>query len=172
MNKLLNNFSNIKRNLKVKDIMSKNVIFLSKDKSVFDAIKLMAEKSISTIIVEEKNKLLGIITERDLVKKILYKNKDPKKIKIEQIMTKEPKHIYPDAPILVAGNTMKEFKVRKLVVLNENDEVIGIISQTDIINSLNKIYQEYSSVFMNHLMYFILALFILILVILSIFFFK
>lgn len=171
MKKILKNFSNIKNNLKVKDIMSKKVIFLTKEKSVYDAIKLMAENSISTIIVEENDRLVGILTERDLVKKVLYKEKDPKKLKIEQIMSKNPKHIYPDAPIIVAGNTMKEHKVRKLVVLNEKNEVIGIISQTDIINSLNKIYEEYSSIFTNPILFFILIGFVLLMVILSVIFF-
>ncbi|MEM3374076.1 MAG: CBS domain-containing protein [Candidatus Woesearchaeota archaeon] len=151
--------------------MSKKVIFLTKEKSVYDAIKLMAENSISTIIVEENDRLVGILTERDLVKKVLYKEKDPKKLKIEQIMSKNPKHIYPDAPIIVAGNTMKEHKVRKLVVLNEKNEVIGIISQTDIINSLNKIYEEYSSIFTNPILFFILIGFVLLMVILSVIFF-
>ncbi|MEM2139022.1 MAG: CBS domain-containing protein [Candidatus Woesearchaeota archaeon] len=167
MKKIIQNFTNIKDNLKVKDVMSKKVIFLSKDKYVNEAIKVMAENSISTIVIEENNKLLGILTERDLVKKILYKEKDPKKIKIQDIMSKEPIYVYPDAPILVAANTMKEHKVRKLVVLNEKKEVIGIISQTDIINSLNKIYEEYSTIFMNPILYFILVIFIIIMVILS-----
>ncbi len=162
----------IKHNIRVEDIMSKKIISIDKNNHVYDAIKLMAERSISTIIITENNKPKGIVTERDLVKKILLKEKDPKKTKISEIMTEHPKTISPQAPILVAGNLMKTQKVRKLIVVNEKGEIVGLLSQTDIINSMNKIYENYRFMLGNPLFSFIFMAVIIILVVLSIILFK
>ena len=162
--------SHIKQSLRVRDIMSREVVSLTKDRSVYDAVSIMADKSISTIVIEENKKPLGVITERDLVKKILAKQKELKKLKLSDIMTEHPKEIRPDVPILAAGNMMKTDKVRKLVVVDEKGEVIGLLSQTDIINSLNRIYESYRSILSNPLVCYVLIGVIIILVILSIIF--
>ncbi len=168
MEELKKRMSKIKSNVRVGDIMSKEIISLDKNKSVFDAVSVMAEKSISTIIIEEGKKTAGIVTERDLVKKVLLNQKNLKKIKLSEIMTQNPKEIHPASPILIAGNMMKNNKVRKLIVVDESGKVVGIISQTDIINSLNRIYENYTSMFGNPLLSFLVVAVVLIMVALSV----
>ena len=158
MENILKNFSNIKNNITVKDIMSNPVIGVSKDDTIHKAAKIMNENSISTVIVSENNKLIGIVTERDIVKKVILSGKNPKKTKISDIMTPNPVTVFPNVSILMASNLMKRKKVRKLIVVDLEDKIAGIVSQTDIINSMNKIYGAYKSLLWDSRFYFILFL--------------
>ena len=90
--KLKNTLKDIRKNVYVRNVMSKEVLRLDKEESVYEAIKVMANKSISTIVTSHGTTPIGILTERDLVKKMLLKNKDPKnttKQLIERMITKE-----------------------------------------------------------------------------------
>jgi predicted transcriptional regulator len=80
----------IKKNVKVKDIMSKKSFSLEKNEKVVKAIKLMTDESISAIVILDNKKPIGIVTERDLIKKVLLQ-KDAKKLKISEVMRKDPK---------------------------------------------------------------------------------
>src|SRR3989304_5805051 len=104
--------STIRDSVKVRDIMSKDVVTLSKERSVQEAVNIMAKKTISTVVVKEEGKAVGIITERDIIARIVAKNKDPKKAKLGDVMTHSPKTINPDDPILKASSVMKSLKVR------------------------------------------------------------
>ena len=141
--------SKIKKNIYVKDVMSKNVLNLDKTESVYKAIKVMAKESVSTIVTHHNKKPIGILTERDLVKKLLLKGKDPKKTKIIDIMSKDPVIIHPDDSILRASNKMKNKHVRKLVVVDDSGNLVGIISQTDIIESMYMLDEAYSRILWN-----------------------
>jgi len=165
-------FSNIKKSVRVKDVMTKNIISHEKDETVYEAAKTMSEKNISTIVTNPDKGMIGIVTERDLLKRVLMKGKDPKKIKISQIMTKTPKTIRQEASILLASNVMKKENVRKLIVVDENDKTVGIISQTDIIKSMNEIHEQYKSMMCNPT-YLILTLgFIIVLFLVNLYFFR
>lgn len=142
-------FLNIKNNVRVKDVMSTTIFSLDKNEVVINAINLMGKKSLSSIVILDKQKPIGIVSESDLIKKILLINKDPKKTKIIDIMSKDPKKIGPMSSILYASNVMKKLKVRKLVVVDEDGDLLGILSQTDIIESMNKIYESYKTLLWN-----------------------
>jgi len=161
--KLKKIFKNVRKNVFVKDIMPKKVLNLHADDYVFKAIDVMVEKSISTIVTKKDNKPIGILTERDLVKKMLLKNRDPKKTKIKEIMTKKPIEVHPDDTVLRASNIMKKHKVRKLVVVDDNNELVGILSQTDIIESLYEIEDAYKTLIWNPWFSIILIIIVLIL---------
>lgn len=149
MKQILEAAKNIKKNILVKDIMTMNVIGLEKHETVYEAVKTMGEKSISTIVSSHEGKLIGIFTERDVINRIILKSRDPKKTLIEEVMTKNPKTISADEPILKASTLMDRYKVRKLVVVNRENEAIGIISQTDIIKSMQKIDKNYRMLLWN-----------------------
>ena len=89
MENFLKNFSKIRKNITVKEIMSSSVVGVSVDDTIHAAAKIMDEHSISTVIVTENNKLIGIVTERDIVKKVILTGKNSKKTKISAIMTKK-----------------------------------------------------------------------------------
>ncbi len=164
--KIKKHFWDIKRNVRVKDIMSTGLHTLDENVKVKDALNVMAKESISAIVIVDKSKPIGIVTERDLIRKVLLKNKDPSKLKLGEVMTKNPKKISPDATILIASNAMKKLSVRRLIVVNKEGNLLGILSQTDIIQSMNKIYESYRSLLWNPLypMWMIFAVLLLYLV--------
>jgi CBS domain-containing protein len=143
--------------------MSTQVHVLDKSESVYKAIKVMADKSISTVVTSHKTTPVGILTERDLVKKLLLKGKDAKNIKIQDIMTKDPVKINQNSSVLKASNVMRNHNVRKLVVINHSGDLVGIISQTDIIKSMYRIEEAYSSLIWNPWFSIILVILVLLL---------
>ena len=143
LKKLSLNISRIKKSVLVKDIMSRKVVTLSKDDAVYKAVELMDEKTISTVVISDGTKPIGIVTERDFVGKVLLKKKNPKKIKLSEIMTKNPITIEPRASIHKASVISKNKRVRHLLVVDHKGQVLGLVSQTDIVQSFNRIYSNY-----------------------------
>ena len=167
LKKLTSKIWEIKKNVKVKDIMSKKSFSLDKDKKVTEAVKLMAEKSISAIVILDGKKPIGIVTERDLIKKVMLEKKDQNKLKISEIMSKNPKKIGPNSTILNASRVMKKLNVRKLVVVDKEGNILGMLSQTDIIQSMNKVYESYRSLLWNPTFSFWILIVVLILYLIS-----
>lgn len=121
--------------LRVGDIMTKKVVVVPFGTSVPDVAKLMKKHSIgSVIVVEDKGgkHAKGIITERDIIHKILAKGKDPYKVPAEEIMSKPLRVVRPETTIEDAAKAMRENKVKRLPVVNEDNELIGVLSEGDI----------------------------------------
>ena len=121
--------------LKVGDIMTKKVVVVPYGASVSEVARLMKRHGIgSVIVVEDKSgkHAKGIITERDIVHKILATKRDPYKIPVEEIMSKPLRVVRPDTTIEDAAKAMRENKVKRLPVVNENNELIGVLSEGDI----------------------------------------
>ncbi|MEM3361728.1 MAG: CBS domain-containing protein [Candidatus Anstonellaceae archaeon] len=120
--------------LKVGDYMTKGVITLDHSKTVFEAAKLLTSKKIGCIVVTEKGDAVGILTERDIVSKIVAKGKDPKKVKLYEVMSKPLKAIYENQTIQDAALAMKENNIKRLAVLDKKNKLVGIITQGDLIS--------------------------------------
>ena len=118
--------------LKVKDAMSKNLLFLESSINISDAVKEMIGKNVFSIIVMENNDPVGIVTERDFTIKVIYKNIDTHKETICIIMSSTLITISPDETIENAANIMVTKKIRKLPVI-DNKKIVGIITEDDII---------------------------------------
>ena len=121
--------------------MTRKVITISPDTSFHDALKLMKDKKIRRLPVVENDKLVGIVTEKDL----LYASPSMattldiwelhyllSKLKVKEIMTKEVITVREDDSIVKAALEMAENKVGALPVLNEAGNLVGIITETDI----------------------------------------
>lgn len=120
--------------------MTKNPIFVSPNASIWEAWKIMQRFQIRRLLVMEKDKLVGVVTERDLRTvspsqatslSIFELNYLLEKLKVKDAMTPNPITIDADAPIEEAAIIMRENKISTLPVL-EKKEVIGIITETDI----------------------------------------
>ncbi|MFH0737832.1 MAG: CBS domain-containing protein [Candidatus Micrarchaeota archaeon] len=121
--------------LRVGDIMTKKVVFVPFGKTILDVAKAMKKNGIGSVIVVEDKEgkhAKGIITERDVVYKILAKGEDPYKSKAEDIMSKPLRVVKPDTTIEDAAKAMRENKVKRLPVVNDDNELIGILSEGDI----------------------------------------
>jgi len=101
------------------------------------AITIMSSEKISAILVVEDEKMVGIISERDYVRKIASQKIPAWSVKIHEIMTKEVITVAKDDPIKHCMTLMTENRIRHLPVM-ENEKLIAIISITDVVRLLNK----------------------------------
>ncbi len=122
---------------KVEQIMNRRITSVSRKDLLLKAIELMAENRISCVLVIEDNKPAGIVTECDVTKAVA-ENRVLKKV--EEIMNSSVITVSKDINLYDAKRVMEENKVRRLVIVDSDGNVIGIITQTDIIRNLRADY--------------------------------
>jgi signal-transduction protein with cAMP-binding, CBS, and nucleotidyltransferase domain len=115
----------------VKDVMISDLAALDASTSIRDAAKLMDEKNIGCIIVTKNQSPIGILTERDFVKRIAAKEK-PLTASLEEVMSSPLVAINPDETVWEAAQIMKVNNIHKLPVRKDN-QIIGIVTTTDLI---------------------------------------
>jgi CBS domain-containing protein len=115
----------------IKDVMNRNVIAVKPETSVREAAKVMAKYHIGSLIILEENRIAGIITEGDILRKVIVEGKDLDETKVRDIMTEKVFTIEPDKTIEDAVRLMMEKKIKKLPVI-ENEKLVGIITASDI----------------------------------------
>ena len=120
---------------KVRDIMQKNVITIDSQKTALDAAKLMEEKDISFLIIQQDDKPIGVVTERDFVRKVVASDKNASSIPLIEIMSPKYRSVGPETDIEDAVQKMLNYNIRRLIV-TENDSVVGVITQTDLTGHL------------------------------------
>ena len=118
--------------------MTKDVVAVDEKMTALDAARLMTEKGISSLIIEKDHAPVGIISERDFVKKICLKDMLPSTINVGSIMSKIQTYASPDTPVDVAVQRMVNHKIRRLPVISDG-KVIGIITVTDLAKHLRTI---------------------------------
>ncbi len=119
----------------VKDIMQKNVITIQEDKTALDAAKLITEKDISFLVILKDAKPIGVITERDFVRKIAAEDKNAAQIPLSKIMSYKFRWVEPSTDIEDAVQKMLNHNIRRLIVL-ENEKLVGVVTQTDLADFL------------------------------------
>jgi len=115
--------------------MTKKVIVIPYGKNMQDVAKLMKKNEIGSVVVVDdmtNKRAKGIITERDIVHNVIAKGKDPYKTLVEEVMSKPLRVIKPDTSIEDAAKAMRENKIKRLPVVDEENELVGIISEGDI----------------------------------------
>ena len=120
----------------VKDLMTKNVVTIDVNKTVVEAAALMSENDIGDLIVMEDNIPVGIVTERDFVRRVLAEGKSTES-KVSEVMTSPLKVIDPEAPIKEAARRMVNKRIRRLPVIKDN-KLVGIITAADFAKHLSK----------------------------------
>ena len=121
---------------KVKDVMTKTVITIESNKTVIEGAALMAENNVGNLIVMKDNMPIGIVTERDFVRRVIAEDK-PLKTKISEVMSMPLRVIDPHAPLKEAARRMVSKKIRRLAVINDT-KLVGIITATDFARHLSK----------------------------------
>jgi signal-transduction protein with cAMP-binding, CBS, and nucleotidyltransferase domain len=117
--------------IQVKDIMTKPVIKIDYKKTVQQAAKEMAKYRVGSVIIIKKNNPIGIITETDLNKRIVAPAKDPRKLKVTDIMSSPIVFSEPYEDVISAVEKMEKHKVKRLPVISKG-KIVGIITNTDI----------------------------------------
>ena len=119
---------------KVKDIMITNLVLIDAEKTVYEAAFEMKRYNISSLLVEEENQVVGIITQNDIIQRAVLKDLRPSNLKIGKVMTKPLKTVNQECSLDEALHIMMENDIKKLAVTDEIDDtkVIGIISIYDV----------------------------------------
>lgn len=115
----------------VKDVMITNIASLDKSSMIKDAAKLMENRNIGCIIITKQDLPVGILTERDFVRRIVSKEK-PLTSPIEEVMSSPLISIGPNETIWEAAESMKVNNIHKLPVI-ENNMIMGIITTSDLV---------------------------------------
>lgn len=124
--------------MKVTDIMVKNVVTIDANKNVMEAALLMSERNVGCLLVEEEGKVKGIITERDIVRRVVALAVDPTKVKVKDVMSTPLVVIGPEANVEDAAKAMVIYRVRRLPVVKEG-RLLGLVSATDLVKYLTRL---------------------------------
>ncbi|MCZ2856143.1 MAG: CBS domain-containing protein [Candidatus Bathyarchaeota archaeon] len=111
--------------------MIKDVIAVDAVSTVKEAVEIMNKHEIGCLVVIERNKLVGILTERDILKRVLAATKNPEKTKVGEIMTTRVLTVSPTTDLEEAAKLMFENNVKKLPVVSEG-KLVGLVTLTDL----------------------------------------
>jgi CBS domain-containing protein len=117
--------------LRVEDVMVKEVITVDEDFTVKEAAEIMNKFEIGCVIGVRKGKAMGILTERDVLKRVVAEGKDPGKTKVKEAMTSPLVIAEPSMDLAEAVKLMFQMKIKKLPVV-DGKRLVGLVSLTDI----------------------------------------
>ena len=116
----------------VDQVMTRDVLTATPTSNIVDCAKLMAEKELGSTVILEEDKVIGILTEQDLARKVLALGLDPNNTPVEQVMTKDVSTIAPEQDVYYAMVQMGQNKIKHLPVIKDN-QLQGIVSFKDVI---------------------------------------
>lgn len=111
------------------------VFAVGPDDSVYEAIRLMAEKSIGAVLVMEGARLAGIVSERDYARKVVLRDRSSRETPVRDIMTADVVTVGPDFSVERCMQLMTEHRIRHLPVMR-GDEVVGVVSIGDLVKAV------------------------------------
>jgi CBS domain-containing protein len=117
--------------MKVREAMTGDVRLCSPDRSIREAAEMMADQDIGALPVGENDRLVGMITDRDIAIRAIAEGKGPD-AKVRDVMTKDVKYCYEDQDVNEVTRDMADLQVRRLPVLNRDKRLVGIVSLGDI----------------------------------------
>jgi CBS domain-containing protein len=117
------------------------LISIVRDASVFDAIKLMADRGVGSLLVMDERKLIGIVTERDYARKVIIKGRSSESTEVGEIMSTDLVTATSQQTVNECMNVMTDRRIRHLPVVDEG-EVIGLISIGDLVQAIISDQQE------------------------------
>ena len=116
--------------LKIKDIMTTDIYAINKQENVAKAAQIMRETNIGVLPVHEGEKIVGLITDRDIAIRNVALGHDPE-IPVEEVMTPTIVNCSPDSAVEMAADLMARFQIRRLPVI-ENGNLVGMVSLGDL----------------------------------------
>ncbi len=128
--------------------MEENVQTIDLNANVKKGAAVMAKKGIGSLVVVQEGRAVGIVTERDLVSKIIADGLDPAKVLVRDIMSTPLITIQPDAKIAEAARLMNEYKIRRVVVTAADGSLAGIVTASDLARVLAE-RKDYSDMTLN-----------------------
>jgi len=116
----------------VREVMSQDVKIASPKDSIEKAAKLMAETNCGALPVGENGRLVGIVTDRDITLRAVSKGRAPNHCTVREVMSSRIKYVFEDEATHVAAHNMSKLQVRRLMVLDRQKRLVGIVSLSDL----------------------------------------
>jgi len=117
------------------DTKGRDVISITPDASVYDAVKLMADKGVGSLLVMNGDELKGIITERDYARKVILESRSSEKTRVAEIMSTEVTTVSGEQNVSQCMEVMTRRRIRHLPVV-EDGAVIGMLSMRDLVQAI------------------------------------
>jgi len=115
----------------VKEVMTKDLITLEPDASILDAAQLMKKFNVGTILITQNDKLTGILTDRDIVLRLIAENIDCQDAKLKDFMSQSPVSVSSNEDIQFVADMMAEHQIKRLPII-ENNKLVGIVTLGDL----------------------------------------
>lgn len=118
--------------MKIQEVMTTHLVIIGPEKTVSEAVKKMVEKDVECLPVVKDGMLQGLITFRDMIEKVVYAKRSPDTTKVRDIMTKRMVTCGSDATIVEVVKMMKNKKLRRIPVVDDEGRLIGLVTDFDL----------------------------------------
>ncbi len=119
--------------VKARDVMTINPSVCREDDSVYDAVRIMKEEDCGIVpIVNDHRECIGVITDRDIALKVILNHKNPDNTPIRDVMTRHVHACHADDDLKKVVKEMEKHKVRRILIVDDKNQCVGIISERDI----------------------------------------
>lgn len=137
----------MKTGIAVCDAMTQRPVYVTPSTNLKECARLMKENRVGSLLVKDNKKLVGIFTERDMVRKAVALNKSPQSVCAGDIMVKDVITISPDRDIFDAIIKMREYDIRHLPVVDRNRAFVGLLTIKDILKIQPSLFELYVDIF-------------------------
>ncbi len=119
----------------IRDVMTPNPTVVSDRDSIRDVARIMKDQDTGVVpVCDDGKKIIGLVTDRDIVVRLIADGKDPLNAHVNEVMTKSVRKVHEDATVDDVLSLMSSSEIRRVPVVNKNDELVGIVSIGDISN--------------------------------------
>ena len=122
----------------IRDIMTPDPACVSEKDSIREVARIMAREDTGVVPVVEGKKIVGMITDRDIVVRLVAEGKDPANARVNEAMSKNVRAVKEDSSVNDVLDLMSRAQVRRVPVVNDRDEIVGIISMGDVAEKTNQ----------------------------------
>ena len=122
----------------IKDVMSQNFKFVTPETNLQDAAQMMRDQDFGFLPVGENDRLIGMVTDRDIVIRSTAQGKNPAEETVRGAMTPKTFYCYADQPVEEIVDNMAEIKVRRMPVMNREKRMVGVVSLGDVAQACNR----------------------------------
>ena len=125
-----------RNNNRVREVMTPDPQCVSERDSIIEAARIMQDADTGIVpVVDDSRKIIGMVTDRDIVVRLIAEGKDVQKARVNEVMTKSVRKVDEDSPISEVVELMSNAQIRRVPVVNNRDEIVGIVSMADLANS-------------------------------------
>ncbi len=128
--------------IRIGDFMKKEPVITDPDITISDAARMMSHNSIGSLILVQDEKPYGIVTERDLVRRVIATGKDPETVKVSEVCSMPVLTMAEDDALEDAIDMMRAHKIRRIVIVNREGKVSGVLTTDDLGYNIKRMSEE------------------------------